>query len=94
MSNSPYSNFSKEELILRDHLAIDRTILANENTFLAYIRTCLALLISGASLLKFFDLVLMHILGWVLIFIGISILAIGTIKFKKMRQEINNIRNG
>ena len=35
--------FTAEELILRDHLALDRTRLANERTLLAYLRTALML---------------------------------------------------
>ncbi len=31
--------FNKDEMILRDFLAVDRTLLANERTLLAYIRT-------------------------------------------------------
>ena len=34
-----YEGFAKSDLILRDQLAIDRTLLANERTVLAYIRT-------------------------------------------------------
>lgn len=30
--------FNKDEMILRDFLAVDRTLLANERTLLAYIR--------------------------------------------------------
>ncbi|MGN0027609.1 MAG: DUF202 domain-containing protein, partial [Clostridium sp.] len=37
-------NFKKEEMILRDFLAADRTLLANERTLLAYIRTGISLL--------------------------------------------------
>ena len=39
MNNAPYTQFKKEELILRDYLAADRTALANERTLMAYIRT-------------------------------------------------------
>ena len=41
-------------LILRDHLALDRTRLANRRTMLAYLRTALMLLVSGATLVKVF----------------------------------------
>lgn len=42
----------KEELILRDHLALVRTRLANESTLLSYIRSSLYLLIGGIALLR------------------------------------------
>lgn len=39
MKDSPYSKFDTDDLILRDQLAIDRTLLANERTLLAYLRS-------------------------------------------------------
>ncbi|RPJ43750.1 MAG: DUF202 domain-containing protein, partial [Deltaproteobacteria bacterium] len=32
MKKSPYSRFESTDLILRDELAVDRTLLANERT--------------------------------------------------------------
>jgi putative membrane protein len=52
---NPYTKFSGRDLTLNDHLAIDRTILSNERTLLAYGRTALALVIVGGSCIKFFD---------------------------------------
>ena len=62
MAHEPYREFRAEELILRDFLALDRTVLANQRTFLAYIRTSLAFLVTGAGFIKFFGggLVLGH----------------------------------
>ncbi len=37
-----------------DYLAIDRTVMANERTLLAYIRTGVGLLIAGLALIRFF----------------------------------------
>lgn len=54
MPEKLYSDTHKEGLILRDRLAIDRTASANERTFLAYIRTALALFVSGATFVKIF----------------------------------------
>ena len=51
-------NFKKEEMILRDFLAADRTLLANERTLLAYIRTGISLLAIAISLIKLFDIIL------------------------------------
>jgi hypothetical protein len=44
-----YSNLHPNDMILRDHLAYDRTVLANERTLLAYIRTSIALFTMGAE---------------------------------------------
>lgn len=76
MSEQPYSDYLKDHksMILRDYLAIDRTILTNESAFMAYIRTALALLAAGVSLIKFFNDPVMHVLGWAFMGIG-SVLA-------------------
>ena len=53
MSDEPYARFSSANLILRDELAIDRTLLANERTLMAYLRAGVALIIAGASIMHF-----------------------------------------
>lgn len=92
MNNSGYKGLSKEELILRDHLAIDRTMLANERAFLAYIRTSLAVLITGLTLLKFFDQPILNILGWIMTFSGIIVFFFGFYRFKRISVNIHKIR--
>lgn len=57
MSGKRYARFIEEkrdELTLRDYLAIDRTLLANERSFLSYVRTAATLLIASITLIKFF----------------------------------------
>ena len=51
MAKSSYLKFDNCELILRDELAIDRTILANERTLLAYLRSGVSLVIAGVSMM-------------------------------------------
>lgn len=91
-NKSPYSIFDKEELILRDYLAIDRTILSNESTFLAYIRTSLAVIAAGATLIHFIDKFSVKIFGGVLIIIGLIILVIGYLRYRSIDKEIKEIR--
>lgn len=69
---NPYARFAGRELIMRDHLAIDRTVMANDRTFLAYCRTCLALALTGAGVIRFFD-------GRVAIIAGIALIALGAV---------------
>jgi len=61
--SNPYDRFKNHELTLNDYLAIDRTILSNERTLLAYGRTALAQVIIGGSALKFFDSLLLAVIG-------------------------------
>jgi putative membrane protein len=80
-----------EELILRDHLALDRTRLANERTLLAYLRTALMLLVAGASAVKFVgkshDVI---ITGWVFIGLAVVVAVLGTSRFVAMQRKINS----
>ena len=48
-------NHKKEDMILRDFLATDRTILANERTLLAYLRTFISFFAAGIGFVKFVD---------------------------------------
>jgi putative membrane protein len=81
---------SPEELILRDHLALDRTRLANERTLLAYLRTSLMLLVAGATAVKLIDVNRSILLtGWICLVVGSIIGVVGIWRFLVMRQAIN-----
>jgi len=92
MPPKPYSDTDKEDLILRDHLAIDRTALANERTILAYIRTALALFVSGATFVRFFDVLLLEITGWIFIPLGIIVSIIGIIRYRQMAKPVKKLK--
>ncbi|MBN1540464.1 MAG: DUF202 domain-containing protein [Candidatus Thermoplasmatota archaeon] len=88
-NKSGYSRSSCEKLILRDHLALERTMLSNERTFLAYVRTTLTLLIGGVGLINFFEGNLaVRILGIFFIIASFPIFFLGSYKFISKRKEI------
>jgi putative membrane protein len=88
MSQSSFPKSAKEVPVLRDHLADNRTVLSNERTFLAYMRTALSLFAVGVTFVKFFGHVLIEIVGWVLIPSGVLVFIIGFIKYKRMKNLI------
>lgn len=88
--SNPYEIFAQTELILRDQLAIDRTILANERTFLAYCRTSLALIITGAGSIKLFDILFSDIAGWALIASGAVVAVMGAWRSAIMARNIKS----
>lgn len=92
MKSNPYKIFSPKELILRDHLAIDRTVLSNESTFLAYIRTSLAVVAAGATLVHFFVEFYIQMVGGILVVIGIVILLLGYRRYRLMDKSIKEIK--
>jgi putative membrane protein len=77
-----------EHVILRDHLAAHRTELANDRTFLAYVRTALACFVVGVSFIKLFGNPVVEVLGW--IFIGIAVVTFlkGFMRYKRVKRVI------
>ena len=84
----PYERFTVEECILRDHLAMDRTMLANERTYLAYLRTALAFFVTGVSFIQFFEEAVLVFLGWIAMPLGVAIVFVGSFRFHGMRKRL------
>lgn len=92
MAESPYKRFQNEELILRDELAIDRTILANERTILAYFRSALTLIIVGVTFLHFSEKGILLYIGLALIPFGLAVGIFGFKRYQKMDRSIRLVR--
>ncbi len=92
MKDNPYDRFSKGELILRDELAIDRTLLANERTVLSYLRGSVALIIAGLTFVHFIEFGMLRYIGISLIPMGLAIGAFGVNRYRRMDQRIRAIR--
>jgi len=91
--DSTYSRFSADVLILRDELAIDRTLLANERTLLAYLRSAVALILAGFTMIHFAaESEWFWLAGFVSIPIGILAGAVGVLRFHNMNRMITRIR--
>jgi putative membrane protein len=87
-----YSGFNTEDMILRDHLAADRTTLSNQNTFLAYIRTALTLFVAGVTFVRFFETPVVEIIGWIFIPIGALTFLVGLIRYNRLRVALQGLR--
>jgi putative membrane protein len=92
MAENPYDRFLKSELILRDELAIDRTILANERTLLAYLRSGVALLIAGVSFIHFAEQWWFLSLGFACLPAGAVTSLVGALRFRRMDRAISVVR--
>lgn len=86
-----YSQVDEKRMQLRDYLAIDRTILSNQNTFLAYVRTALTLFVAGLTFVRFFNEIIFEIIGWIFVPLGIVTFVIGTIRYNKIRLVLARI---
>ena len=94
MKQNPYSRFNNESLILRDELALDRTILANERTLLAYLRSAIALMIAGVSIMHFSTALWFSIIGVICLPVGALTGLLGWFRFQRMKNSIIQVRNG
>ena len=92
MANDPYTRFQNEELILRDELAIDRTLLANERTLLAYLRSGVALVLAGVSMMHFAQHGWFWKLGVACLPCGLISALIGIVRHQKMNTAITRVR--
>jgi putative membrane protein len=84
-----YKEFFAKQLILRDYLAIERTILTNEATFLAYVRTGLTIMVVGVTLVKLSEgYMAFQYIGVFMTLIGLYILVLGFTRTVQMRNKI------
>jgi len=88
MHDPPYADDADDELILRDHLAIDRTKLANERTLMAYARTALAMVVVGLASFEFAEATWIHAFGCAFILLGVVVFAWGIVRFRKFQRDI------
>lgn len=91
--SSPASVPAPDRLSLSDRLAIDRTVLANERTFLAYLRTVLGLAALGVTALKLFgDELFYRAIGSACLAVAPLLLLWGARRFLRVRRDLANRR--
>lgn len=87
-----YADIDRSGMILRDFLAVDRTILSNQNTFLAYIRTALTFFVGGLTFIKFFDQPIIETVGWMFLPIGVLTFIVGLLRYNRLRGALAQTR--
>jgi len=92
-SKNPYERFRGNDLILRDELAIDRTILANERTVLAYLRGAISLILVGITFVHFFETGLLGYVGLACVPFGVGVGIFGYVRYRKMNEAIRDVRS-
>jgi putative membrane protein len=81
---------AKEEIILRDFLAIERTRLANERTLLSYIRASLYLLLSGVAILQLNEFDKIRWFGYLSLAFSALLILIGTLRYVYLDKQLKN----
>jgi putative membrane protein len=79
----------KEDIILRDFLALERTKLANERTFFAYIRTSIYLLLAGIAFIQLKELDNIRWMSYVWFGSGLVFLVFGIYRYRQRNNRIN-----
>jgi putative membrane protein len=82
---------TKEAIILRDHLAMERTKLANERTLLSYIRASLYLLLGGIGLLGLKDFQDLRVVGYISLSLSAILLVVGVFRFTQLKRHLNKL---
>ena len=87
-----YDRFKKRELILRDELAIDRTLLANKSTLLSFMQLSISLTIAGISIIHFAMEEWFRSIGVLCVPTGLVVGILGWRRYWKMEAEIGVVR--
>ena len=77
-----------KDLILRERLALQRTILANQSTFLAFLRTSMYFFVAGLSLESLLKIENSFIIEWFLFISSFVIFCIGVLNYFKHKKMI------
>ena len=91
MIDDPYIEFNRDDMILRDWLALDRTVLANKRTFLAYARTSIALMALGIAFIELIEHRFFEISGFMLIAVGMGVFVIGLREFASTNRRLRRL---
>jgi putative membrane protein len=96
MADEQKKSFNKD-LILREKLAIERTKMANDRTFLSFLRTCLYFSIAGLTINELVDLpygttaeVIFWMLAVVVLLTGIAKYILSNRKIRESKKHIGN----
>lgn len=82
------SNAINKDLILRERLALQRTILANQSTFLSFLRTAMYFLVAGLSIRQFIELESGKIIELLMFVISAVIFLTGVLNYFFQKRKI------
>lgn len=86
--NNEGNELINKDLILREKLALQRTILANQSTLLAFLRTSMYFMVAGLSVRQFMDLKNGLLVEVTLMLFAMAIFVIGAVNYILQRRKI------
>jgi putative membrane protein len=88
---NPFKSRRIDEKFIREHLALERTKLANERTLLSYIRSSLYLFIGGLAILQIKEYEHVQWLGYLSLFICIVFISIGIYRYIHLNRKLRKL---
>jgi putative membrane protein len=89
--SNPFKSRIIDEELIREHLALERTKLANERTLLSYIRASLYLLIGGIALIQVKEYPNLLWVGYVALFICVLFILVGISRYVVLDRKLNKL---
>lgn len=89
--HNPFKSRIIDEELIREHLALERTKLANERTLLSYIRASLYLLLGGLALLQIKTYTEMRWIGYLSLFISAVFITIGISRYIVLGRKLHKL---
>lgn len=87
-----YRTYEQQELRLSDLLALDRTRLANERTFLAYLRAAILIAVSSITIIKLFpERPSLIVLAWVTLPLSFLLAAVGVFRSLRLGNSLRKL---
>ena len=83
-----------DETLIREHLALERTKLANERTLLSYTQAALYFLLGGLALVQLKEYEEMHYIGYLALVFSVLFVTVGIWRFLVLRNKMKNLLRG
>ena len=83
-----------DETLIREHLALERTKLANERTLLSYTQAALYFLLGGLALIQLKEYEEMHYIGYLALVFSVLFVTVGIWRFIVLRNKMKNLLRG
>ena len=83
-----------DETLIREHLALERTKLANERTLLSYTQAALYFLLGGLALIQLKEYEEMHYIGYLALVFSVLFVTIGIWRFIVLRNKMKDLLKG
>lgn len=86
---------NEEKIILRDHLAMERTKLANERTLLSYLRSALYLFLGGGALagIEHPEFGNLKPIGYISLGVSLLFIIIGIYRFIVLKNHLKDFKS-